>query len=220
MSKDSNLVVKFRKIPSLKFLYEVSEDGRIVRNVKSKHHLRQEQERGGYYRVHPVLNGKQVHRLVHLLVAECWLGAKPEGLECDHIDRDRHNNHYTNLRYVTRKENHKNRVFSEEGKRRNSEITKARYYSATPERQKEMVAPMIEAALRPEVQAKRLKACIETNGFPVTISKNGEDIHFESHAKCCHYIAQQVGCSVGAIEYYLHHRRKYVHGYHITYERT
>ena len=165
MSKDSNLVVKFRKIPSLKFLYEVSEDGRIVRNVKSKHHLRQEQERGGYYRVHPVLNGKQVHRLVHLLVAECWLGAKPEGLECDHIDRDKHNNHYTNLRYVTREENHK-------------------------------------------------------NGFPITISKNGESTRFESHAKCCHYIAQQVGCSVGAISYYLRHRRKYVHGYHVTYERT
>ena len=27
---------EFRKIPSLKFLYEVSEDGRIFRNVKSK----------------------------------------------------------------------------------------------------------------------------------------------------------------------------------------
>ena len=220
MSKDSNLVVKFRKIPSLKFLYEVSEDGRIVRNVKSKHHLRQEQERGGYYRVHPVLNGKQVHRLVHLLVAECWLGAKPEGLECDHIDRDRHNNHYTNLRYVTRAENHKNRVFSEEGKKHNGEVTRARYMSATPEQQREIVRRMLEASLRPEVQAKRLKACIETNGFPITISKDGETKRFESHAKCCHYIAQQVGCSVGAIEYYLHHRRKYVHGYHITYERT
>jgi hypothetical protein len=24
---------------------------------------------------------------------------------------------------------------------------------------------------------------------------------------------------VGAIEYYLHHRRKYAHGYHVTYEK-
>ena len=220
MSDNSNLVVKFRKIPSLKFLYEVSEDGRVVRNVKSKHHLRQEQVRGGYYRVSPVLNGKQVHRMVHLLVAECWLGQKPEGLECDHIDRDRNNNHYTNLRYVTRAENHRNRVFSEEGKRHNGEVTRARYMSATPEQQKEIVRPMLEAACKPENRAKQQRAVIESLGFPVVISKDGESLRFESHAKCCYYIAQQVGCSYGAIAYYLHRRRKYVHGYHITYERT
>ena len=27
---------EMRKIPSLQFLYEISEDGRIIRNVKSK----------------------------------------------------------------------------------------------------------------------------------------------------------------------------------------
>lgn len=215
----SNLEVKFRKIPSLKFLYEVSEDGRIVRNVKSKHHLRQDQDRGGYYRVSPVLNGKQVHRFVHILVAECWHGAKPEGLECDHIDRNRHNNHYTNLRYVTRAENHKNRVFSEEGKRHNGEVTKARYEAATPERKKEIVQAMLEAAHTPENEAKRIQAVVTNLGHPVTIEKGGATLHFDSHAKCCHYISQQVGCSAGAIEYYLHHRRKYAHGYHITYEK-
>ena len=31
---------EFRKIPSLKFLYEVSDDGRIFRNVKSKRQLK------------------------------------------------------------------------------------------------------------------------------------------------------------------------------------
>lgn len=102
MSKDSNLVVEFRKIPSLKFLYEVSEDGRIVRNVKSKHQLAMDKDRGGYFRVSSVLNGKQIHRFVHILVAECWLGSKPDGMECDHIDHNKHNNHYTNLRYVTK----------------------------------------------------------------------------------------------------------------------
>ena len=47
-TKNSNLEVEFRKIPSLLFLYEVSEDGRIVRNVKSKHHLKFETDHGGY----------------------------------------------------------------------------------------------------------------------------------------------------------------------------
>lgn len=218
MSNNSNLVVKFRKVPSLKFLYEVSEDGRIVRNVKSKHHLKQEQDRCGYYRVGVVLNGKHIHRLVHLLVAECWLGVKPEGLECDHIDHNKHNNHYTNLRYITKAENLANRIFTEEGKRHNGEVTRARYNSATPERQKEIVTPMMEART-PDVEKKRVQKVVDVLGYPVTISKDGEIMHFDSHAKCCHYIAEQVGCSVSAIKYYLHHRRKYIHGYHITYER-
>lgn len=38
MSKSSNL--EFRKVKSLQFLYEVSEDGRFLRNAKSKKYLR------------------------------------------------------------------------------------------------------------------------------------------------------------------------------------
>ena len=34
----SNL--EFRKIPSLKFLYEVNSNGTVIRNVKSKRHLK------------------------------------------------------------------------------------------------------------------------------------------------------------------------------------
>lgn len=39
---------EMRKIPSTLFLYEVSEDGRIVRNVKSKKQISQ-RVNGGYY---------------------------------------------------------------------------------------------------------------------------------------------------------------------------
>ena len=45
------------------------------------------------------------------MVAECWLGEKPEGYEIDHIDRNSQNNDYRNLRYVTRSEQMKNRTF-------------------------------------------------------------------------------------------------------------
>jgi hypothetical protein len=34
------------------------------------------------------------------LVAECWLGDEPDGCFIAYIDGNRHNNHYTNLRYV------------------------------------------------------------------------------------------------------------------------
>lgn len=213
----SNLEVKFRKIPSLKFLYEVSEDGRIVRNVKSKHQLWMDKDRGGYYRVGVVLNGKQVHRFVHLLVAECWLGPKPEGYECDHIDHDHKNNHYTNLRYVTKSENLARRVFTEEGKKRNGEITKARYMAASPEKHREMIRPMMEART-PEVEARRRQAVITSLGHPMILEKDGERLRFESQRKCCQYIAQKDNCSVGAVYYYIHQHRSYIHGYHVTYE--
>ena len=100
---------EFRKIPSLKFLYEVSEDGRTVRNVKSKKQLKQVKDKGGYYRINTTIKNEQVHRTVHSLVAECWLGEKPKDYEIDHIDRNSLNNHYSNLRYVTKSEQMKNR---------------------------------------------------------------------------------------------------------------
>lgn len=217
MSK-SNSEVEFRKIPSLKFLYEVSEDGRIVRNVKSKHQLYMDKDCGGYYRVNVRLNKKTIHRFVHLLVAECWHGAKPDGLECDHIDNNIHNNHYSNLRYVTRAENLAKRVFTEDGKRRNGEITKARYDAMSPEQQKEYVRKMLDGHTA-EIEERRIKSVITALAHPISIEKDGEILHFESKAKCCHYIAEKDGCSVGAIAYYLNQRRKYVHGYHVTYEK-
>lgn len=217
MSK-SNSEVEFRKIPSLKFLYEVSEDGRIVRNVKSKHQLYMDKDCGGYYRVNVRLNKKTIHRFVHLLVAECWHGAKPDGLECDHIDNNIHNNHYSNLRYVTRAENLAKRVFTEDGKRRNGEITKARYDAMSPEQQKEYVRKMLDGHTA-ETEERRLKAVLDNIAYPVTLEKDGEVLHFESQKKCCDFIAKKDGCSNGAIYYYIKQRRKYIHGYHVTYEK-
>lgn len=214
----SNSEVEFRKIPSLNFLYEVSEDGRIVRNVKSKHHLRPDKDRGGYYRVNPVLNGKQAHKFVHILVAECWHGPKPDGLECDHIDHNIHNNHYSNLRYVTKAENLARRIFTEEGKRRNSERTRARYKAMPPEQQRAAIQKMLDGHTA-EIEERRIKSVITALAHPITLEKNGEVLHFDSKAKCCRYIAEKDGCSVGAVNYYINQHRQYVHGYHVTYEK-
>ena len=67
----------------------------------------------GYYFAWVNIKHKVIRVPIHRIVAECWLGEKPRGYEIDHIDRNSHNNAYTNLRYVTHSEQMKNRVMSD-----------------------------------------------------------------------------------------------------------
>ena len=103
---------EYRKIPSLNFLYEITCDGKKIRNARSKRHLSCHKNNQGYYITDVCISGKKRGVTIHSLVAECWLGSKPEGYEIDHIDKDKTNNHYTNLRYVTHSENNLNRVMT------------------------------------------------------------------------------------------------------------
>ena len=48
---------------------------------------------------------------LHRVVAECWLGERPEGMQVDHIDQNSLNNDWHNLRYVTKSEQMKNRDY-------------------------------------------------------------------------------------------------------------
>lgn len=103
---------EFRKIKSSKFLYEINSNGTIVRNVKSKKHLKivldfHHSMQGYYY----VWYQSKRHSIASL-VAECWLGDKPKNYEVDHIDRNPHNNDYYNLRYVTHSQQMKNRDYT------------------------------------------------------------------------------------------------------------
>jgi hypothetical protein len=115
MSDNSNL--EFRKIKSLLFLYEVNENGSILRNVKSKRQIQirldKHHNEYGYYAAFVNIKGKVKRVMMHKVVAECWLGDRPPKMQIDHIDRNAHNNHYSNLRYVTHSENMKNRKLSD-----------------------------------------------------------------------------------------------------------
>lgn len=112
---NSNL--EFRKIPSLQFLYEVNSNGTIFRNVKSKKQLLikldYHHSKAGYYCTFVNIKGHCIRVMIHSVVAECWLGPRPEGYEVDHRDRNSHNNDYRNLRYVTHSEQMKNRVLGD-----------------------------------------------------------------------------------------------------------
>lgn len=109
--------LEFRKIKSLGDKYEINENGTILRNAitkaKIKIKLDMHHSNKGYYAGFICFQGKVKRLMIHKLVAECWLGEKPDGMEIDHIDRNSLNNHYTNLRYVNHSEQMKNRVLSD-----------------------------------------------------------------------------------------------------------
>lgn len=178
---------EFRKIPSLKFLYEVSEDGRIFRNVKSKkqnkiivdyHH-----SKAGYCYTFICRDGKVQRISIARVVAECWLGEKPKGYEIDHIDRDSLNNHYSNLRYVTKSEQMKNRD--------HSNIIK--------------------------IGSANLAAYHQKIMKPVKLLKSGTEKVFESQTAAARYLAEIFDKKIEHIRAKLKKRRSNIYGYDVIY---
>lgn len=92
---------EFRKLKSLKFLYEINESG-VLRNVKSKKVVRGYKENTGYQRVR-IENkclGMVIWTSIHQLVAEAFI-PNPNGLPMvNHIDLNKQNNHVSNLEWV------------------------------------------------------------------------------------------------------------------------
>ena len=94
--------------------YFASSHGRI----KSTHHgdkILAPSYCGGYAYV----NVPPARRLiqVHSLVARAFHGERPQGRECDHIDRNRANNRADNLRWVTHAENMANTTRARKNRR-------------------------------------------------------------------------------------------------------
>lgn len=106
----------FKPLPSFDNKYEINENGTIIRNAQTKRPLKifldKHHSKIGYYATFICYNNIVRRVMIHIAVAEAWIGERPEGFEVDHIDRNPHNNHYTNLRYVTHSEQMKNRILS------------------------------------------------------------------------------------------------------------
>ena len=78
--------MKFRKLKSLKFLYEINENG-VLRNCKSKKIINGYQEKNGYIRVK--IENKClgiVRTTVHRLVAEAFIPNTDNKEEVNHIN--------------------------------------------------------------------------------------------------------------------------------------
>ncbi len=189
MKNNSNL--EFRKIKSLKFLYEINENGTIMRNVKSKKQLKIKLDfhhsLTGYYVTFVHFGGRKNPKIqrvmIHKVVAECWLGDIPSGYEIDHIDRNSHNNDYRNLRYVTKSEQMKNRDHS-----KISQTGKHNLEIAREQRMKPVMLKTAEYAQR-----------------------------FMSFADCARWLSQKYETSFEAMRYRLKAHRSHIYDYDVIY---
>jgi hypothetical protein len=90
-------------------VYQVSNDG-CVRRVKTGWVLKQNDNGNGYRVVGLHVNNKRSNRRIHRLVAEAFIENPDNKPDVDHVDRNKLNNHVTNLRWATRSENCINRA--------------------------------------------------------------------------------------------------------------
>lgn len=98
--------MQYRKLKSLKFLYEINEDG-VLRNIKSKKIVKGYAEKNGYIRVrieNKCLNGV-VRTTLHQLVAEAFIPNPYNKPQINHIDGNKQNNNINNLEWATASEN-------------------------------------------------------------------------------------------------------------------
>jgi hypothetical protein len=98
---------QWRPVPGYEGSYEVSDLGRIKSLPKRRRGERILQGStctDGYLQV-GLCCGGMTRRLVHSIVAEVFIGPRPEGLQINHIDGDKKNNDRRNLEYVTPREN-------------------------------------------------------------------------------------------------------------------
>lgn len=97
------MIVEWRDVPSIPG-YMVSNDGQIKHRF---HDAPRKLQRGshGYFWCGFRRDNKNFVRTVHALVAEAFIGPRPDGAQVRHLDGDKSNNCAFNLAYGTAKEN-------------------------------------------------------------------------------------------------------------------
>ena len=88
--------------------YEISNQGN-VRNINTGRILKPRKDTNGYYFVHLYKNGIRKQFKIHRLVGFAFIPNPQNLTEIDHIDRIRTNNSITNLRWISKSNNLRNR---------------------------------------------------------------------------------------------------------------
>lgn len=100
-------MLKDLKYKDVKSIYKIDENGNIYSKYKNDY-LIPRQDKNGYLEIS--LRGKKriIYARVSVLVAYNFIGKPPEKMKdptVDHIDGNKTNNHYLNLRWLERAEN-------------------------------------------------------------------------------------------------------------------
>lgn len=106
----------WKPVVGCEFYYEVSSCGKVRRKGKLKCLAYRQNKKSGQKHLRVKLSVLGIKRLifVHRLVADAFIGKRPNEMDTNHIDGDPTNNHVSNLEYVTRSQNmkHKSRVLN------------------------------------------------------------------------------------------------------------
>ena len=94
-----------KMIPGIDSIYRVSENGQVI-NTKTGKTISAHICHKGYFRTNVISCGKNKLMYVHRLVALAFIG-EPENefMQVNHKDGNKQNNHFSNLEWVTPKEN-------------------------------------------------------------------------------------------------------------------
>lgn len=113
----------WKPIPNTDGTYEASTHGRIrsahrVLKTIDKNGLaydrtfqskvlagRVHQAKYGYFKVHVLFHGKRGQAYIHQLIADTFIGSRPDGCQVNHKDGNKFNNRPDNLEYITPSEN-------------------------------------------------------------------------------------------------------------------
>lgn len=107
---------EWRPVVGFEGLYEVSDHGRVRsldhfvdlsngRRRRAPGRVLKPWDSEGYPKVGLTFEGRKRRALVHVLVLEAFVGARPEGAACCHNDGNRQNSRLSNLRWGTYSEN-------------------------------------------------------------------------------------------------------------------
>mgnify|MGYP003656656509 CR=1 FL=1 len=88
--------------------YLIYDDGLVYSKKRKGRFMKPGNHCSGYKYIDLFKNGKRKSFTIHRLVALHYIANPENKPELDHIDRDKSNNHVSNLRWVTRLENQQN----------------------------------------------------------------------------------------------------------------